>query len=835
MSSLVRIKPNQYIHVQDNNTSIQRVLVGPQTFTKQDHEEIIRNPTNMCVIPPRYYMKIKNPYIRKDDGSKDPVTDDYGQAKVRHDDSEIRFYEDWSEPFFLYPGEIQERIQKLEIVPVNHALRIKAERDFTDEDGNKRVAGDEWWVKGPGTYRPRVEESVKSHEQASIITEGTGLKVKARQSFVDANDIKRQAGESWIITETGAYFPHIFEDVIEKVQPINLSPERALYLVATDSFKDAYGKDRKAGDEWLVTFDDAETHMLSVFERKKEEVMLTTLSIQEYCFIIDPVGRDGRNQFGTRELRKGETSFFLQPGESMENNQILSAKILGTDEALLVNAVEPFEEKVEGKTVQRKAGEYWMINGPCHWVPRAEVKIDSAVSAIPLDENEGIYVRDWETGIIRAQKGPTSYMVQAHESLWSKDLPAETEKLLQETKFSDDRSRADVRNLKPRDKTRVVTYRVPHNCVTQLYDFKTRKARVVAGPALVMLEPDEQFTTLSLSGKTPKRPNICKTIAVRLGPDFMADVIEVETSDHARLRLTMAYNWYFNINDGDYSRIFTVRDFVGDCCKAIAGRVRGVAATKPFDVFHRKSAEIIKKAVFGETKDGKVCETFQFEANNLCITNIDVQHVEPVDHSTRESLMKSVQLAIKITADNQERSAKHIAQRTEQEARGHIEKQKIQNSKNSESKRKEFIELQGVCKAIEQSGSAKAEAQARALSGEIKGNNEIETAKLNVKASNIEANSELEDTKATQKNEIEHKAELAKIKLGKAKALSEIEASKFKRLVAAIGPSTIQAIAQSGPEIQARLLKGLGLKGYLMTDGNSPINLFNAAKGMVGQ
>jgi major vault protein len=34
--------------------------------------------------------------------------------------------------------------------------------------------------------------------------------------------------------------------------------------------------------------------------------------------------------------------------------------------------------------------------------------------------------------------------------------------------------------------------------------------------------------------------------------------------------------------------------------------------------------------------------------------------------------------------------------------------------------------------------------------------------------------------------------------------------------------------------MQAKLLEGLGLKGYLITDGNSPINLFNTAQGMVG-
>jgi major vault protein len=38
----------------------------------------------------------------------------------------------------------------------------------------------------------------------------------------------------------------------------------------------------------------------------------------------------------------------------------------------------------------------------------------------------------------------------------------------------------------------------------------------------------------------------------------------------------------------------------------------------------------------------------------------------------------------------------------------------------------------------------------------------------------------------------------------------------------------------AGPELQAKLLSGLGLKSFLITDGNSPINLFNTAKGLIG-
>jgi len=67
----------------------------------------------------------------------------------------------------------------------------------------------------------------------------------------------------------------------------------------------------------------------------------------------------------------------------------------------------------------------------------------------------------------------------------------------------------------------------------------------------------------------------------------------------------------------------------------------------------------------------------------------------------------------------------------------------------------------------------------------------------------------------------------------KAKKLSEIESGKFKSIVAAIGPDTIASIAQAGPEMQTKLLQSLGLKSLLITDGNSPINLFNTAKGLI--
>ena len=43
-----------------------------------------------------------------------------------------------------------------------------------------------------------------------------------------------------------------------------------------------------------------------------------------------------------------------------------------------------------------------MIRGPQEYVPSVEVEVVNKQKAIPLDENEGIYVRDIKTGKVHA-------------------------------------------------------------------------------------------------------------------------------------------------------------------------------------------------------------------------------------------------------------------------------------------------------------------------------------------------------------------------------------------------------------------------------------------------
>jgi len=318
----------------------------------------------------------------------------------------------------------------------------------------------------------------------------------------------------------------------------------------------------------------------------------------------------------------------------------------------------------------------------------------------------------------------------------------------------------------------------------------------------------------------------------------MTDIVTVETSDHARLSLQLAYNWHFLIDDrenpADAARIFQVPDFVGDACKAIASRVRGAVAAASFDEFHKNSANIIHTAVFGKDADGSSKNALRFSPNNLVITNIDIQSVEPIDQRTRDSLQKSVQLAIEITTKSQEATARHEAMRREQEARGLLERQKIQDEAEAEKQRKELLQLQAHSAAVEATGQATAEAKARADAAQIEGSAAVNQAKLRAEAHQIKAQFELEELIGRQKAEHEHRTRINQLELEKATKLAEIEAVKFKQIVDAIGSDTIESIARAGPEMQAKLLKGLGLKGFMITDGNSPINLFNTAQGLIG-
>lgn len=539
--------------------------------------------------------------------------------------------------------------------------------------------------------------------------------------------VQRRAGETWTVRTTGAYFPPPRARVAKVVAAVPLPPRRSLLVEALGDFTDHYtGEERRAGQRWLVTRESVGSayvpcHLEHIHEDSRECV---DLADGTYCVVLNPSkkssdkkekkGGDG-TEWGGRELRVDPCSFYLGPSEQLVGGAATAAFALSKDEALLVEAREAF---TDATGADRAVASRWLVRGHCSYTPELAVRPLELRHVILLNQKEGVYVRNTRTGEIKSVHG-RPFMLSEDEELWEKPVsryvrrlmaaPRQCIRALEEPDIIADwelSTRRDAQAMlmasseslpgspmadtgfvrgwgqqqqqqqpqvndqgvreQPTDTRRyaVVSVNVDQNTFVRLQDTNKGTSRVVAGPAAVTLEPYEEFTRVSLSGGRPKEPHQIHALSLFLGPDYMSDMIEVETLDHARLKLELAYNWELDTADldGALSRVFTIPDFIGEACKTLASRVRVAIASATFESFHRNSSAVVRQAIFSAAADGSTevrGDSLYFLVNGLRITNVDLQSVEPVDKKTRSALAKSVQLAVEIITKSQENEATH--------------------------------------------------------------------------------------------------------------------------------------------------------------------------------
>jgi major vault protein len=305
------------------------------------------------------------------------LMDEFGQARLRHGDQEIRFEQD---PFPLYPGEkLEGNIQPLQIVEEYTALKLKSKRDFEDRYAKAvRRAGEEWHFKGPQTYYPQPEVEIVATVRAIILKPNQALKLRAKDDCIDYQKTKRKAGEEWLVKQEGAYLPDVNEVVVEVVNAYILTDTNGLHLKAKRTFVDSRGVSRRAGEEWLVTKEVSEAYIPDVNEEVTKQVKITIVDEQSYCVLVNPVGEDGKPQLGVRKLVRGELvdgkrqsiAFFLKPGEELETNAVQQVCLLSPSQAIWVSAREQFRDD---KGRLHKAGDQWLVYGPGEYCPPLEV------------------------------------------------------------------------------------------------------------------------------------------------------------------------------------------------------------------------------------------------------------------------------------------------------------------------------------------------------------------------------------------------------------------------------------------------------------------------------
>lgn len=322
-----------------------------------------------------------------------------------------------------------------------------------------------------------------------------------------------------------------------------------------------------------------------------------------------------------------------------------------------------------------------------------------------------------------------------------------------------------------------------------------------------------------------------------LGPDFTSDLLEVETSDHCRMNIGLSYNWYFDTSDKSDEagqKIFAIKDFIGDMCTIMASKIRGAVAGVNFEDFHKSSAKLIRSSIFGvDNTSGKIKDQYVFKTNGLTITNVDIKFIEPVDQQTKDALKQTVSLAIECVTQQQEDEAMRAANHARQEAEGRLERMRIHYQTKAEKGKMELLRLQADSRSIKESGEANAQAQAKATSAQISSEAKVELGKLSVQADEKMSLAEHNRVASINGVKIDHQDAMSKLRIHKLKELNDIEATKFEQIMGTLGQETLVALAKSGMETQLSMLEGLGLKGYLLTDGQTPINLFNAADGLI--
>lgn len=221
----------------------------------------------MIKLPPMSYCIVKNPVVRKSDGSLEQT--DFGEVKVHFGEIEVRTSMDFPDPFPLHPyEELAKEVTSFTILKDTQAIRLQALRPFEDEreGGTERMPGDEYLVKGPGTYIPRIEEKALKVEDAKVVTQSRAMKLRANKDTKDYLGQPKRAGESWIVREPGTYILSVDEVFVGYETEYVINDQQALLISAQKSFTDVYGIKRKAGDQWLVTTELAHTHIKDVYE-----------------------------------------------------------------------------------------------------------------------------------------------------------------------------------------------------------------------------------------------------------------------------------------------------------------------------------------------------------------------------------------------------------------------------------------------------------------------------------------------------------------------------------------------------------------------------------------
>jgi len=357
-----------------------------------------------------------------------------------------------------------------------------------------------------------------------------------------------------------------------------------------------------------------------------------------------------------------------------------TAYVLQKTQAMSLQATHDHEDTVEdnGKiaTVQRKAGEKWLLKGERTVIPSIyQLVIKGPTPAIAIQQNEGVYILNLDTQEVRVVEGPQSLFLDVGEELWTKDLDA----VESETMFPNERSLHRLEFYNGKDGTPYLVskaIKLTSDEAMCVLDYSNDTEKYLVGPQNYLLRPHEHIKAIRLSGDTPKRENVLNVAKLKIGPAFSTDMVNVRTYDNVELQITIQYKWGFTIPkklfagrcitsqmDEEEKKYYTKHnimnpfmmmtkmfsgDFLGYMCQSMRSRIRSLASQVPYEKFVKDTANLIKdgipadgiKGVFRHYENWKKIGR-EYDEYSLFIEETDVKSVVASEPKIRDLLREA--------------------------------------------------------------------------------------------------------------------------------------------------------------------------------------------------
>lgn len=196
----------------------------------------------------------------------------------------------------------------------------------------------------------------------------------------------------------------------------------------------------------------------------------------------------------------------------------------------------------------------------------------------------------------------------------------------------------------------VPTIRVQQGYAVQVADSDGSR-KVVEGPATLLLDYAESLDVLSLSTGKPKNTDrLFRTAYLNVKNNKVSDIIEVETIDHVKVRVKLAYNVNF---EGDSSKWFTIENYVKHMCDHVRSVLKGRTKKQTIEAFYNTATDFIRDNILGTAKlpdatnlTGSPRPGMAFPENGMRVTDVEVLGVEIVDTNVANLLSQSQQQVV---------------------------------------------------------------------------------------------------------------------------------------------------------------------------------------------